>query len=598
MCRIAGIITKRNSQDARQIVTSMLSALQHGGPDDEGVFQHGGLTLGHRRLSIIDLTASGHQPMIYGDGELVLSYNGEVYNYRELRSELVRQGLRFQSNSDTEVILQAYRHWGSDAFRRFRGIFAFALFDVFANKLLLVRDYPGVKPMYIWSFDDQIVFASEAKSFCASGLPWKEDTRWKATFLAFGYLPHPITTIDAVRPLQPGCFLEIDTQTLAQKQVSYFTTESLPPLRSVEEGLLVVRQSVEMALKRNLVADAPLGVFLSGGVDSSLLTSLAAREVGNSLVTVSVNFSDAEFDEKPYQSLVIAKTGGRRHTSVTVDKSMMWQQMPRILDAMDQPTIDGVNSYFVSQAAHDAGLKAVLSGLGADELFAGYQSSHRAQFIPMLRRLPAKVLAARLASRVRRNLARVCYLSIEGAVGDALFLRGIFTPEAIAQILDCTESEIWNTLSAVPYQPAPEIRGASEAMTLEYDFYMKGQLLKDTDVMSMRFALEARVPFLDADVISQAARLASLYRQTKADRPKYFLTKAFEDVLPPEIVFRKKQGFTFPFKPWLAEKLESDGAFLSPRMRQVLPIQEFKAGKTHWSQVWAGAVLEKFRVSR
>ncbi len=598
MCRIAGIVSKQSPERAKQVVSSMLSALQHGGPDDEGVFQSGQVTLGHRRLSIIDLSPSGHQPMIYGQGDLVLSYNGEVYNYKELKAELVQLGVTFKSSSDTEVILEAYRHWGVEAFGRFRGIFAFALLDLRTQKLLLVRDYPGVKPMYIWSVNDEILFSSEVKAFCATAIPWVEDIRWKQSFLAFGYLPHPITTIQGVTPLRPGCFLEIDIHTLESRRVSYLKPFAHRAFQSVEEGIHCVRESVEVALKRNLVADAPLGVFLSGGIDSSLLTLLCAKEIGESLVTVSVNFTDAAFDETPFQSRVIEKIGGRHHTSVTVDKGMLWKQMPAIWDAMDQPTIDGVNSYFVSQAAHQAGLKAVLSGLGADELFAGYQSSSRTQIIPMLRRLPAKRLAGGIARVVRHNWARLAYLTIEGPVGNALFLRGILTPDVIARILDCDESEVWNTLRGIPYERAPELDGASEGMKLEYDFYMKNQLLKDTDVMSMRFALEARVPFLDADVVSQAARLTPLYHQVKADRPKYFLTKAFEDLLPAEIVFRKKQGFTFPFKPWLKEKIESDSSFLSQRSRQVLPVQSFREGRVHWSQVWSGVVLEEFKIAR
>lgn len=596
MCRIAGIASIENPGETRRLVQSMTQSMAHGGPDDEGIFQSDKVTLGHRRLSIIDLTSAGHQPMVHDAGKLVIAFNGEIYNFRELRRELESKGVVFRSHSDTEVIMESYRAWGPSAFNRLRGIFAFALFDIAASKLLLVRDYPGIKPLYFSVENGRIVFASEVKSFMQVDPQWEEDTRWKKIFLAFGYLPQPITTLKGVSALRPGHYLEIRLEDLSVKEIRYQEQVSNIAYKSETEAIEAVREAVKVAVDRNIVADAPLGVFLSGGIDSSLLTLLTAPRIGDSQRTVSVNFDEAAFDERPYQDIVLKHTGNKNHLSFRVGEQMLWDHIGKIWTAMDQPTIDGVNSYFVSMAASEAGLKAVLSGLGADELFGGYASSSRVAWLRYLRMLPAKDMLAITAGRLKQQYRRLSYLKLNSSVGDSLFLRGIHPAQEIAKILDCEENEVWYTLASVPVPESPEIRNANAATALEYDFYMKGQLLKDTDFMSMRWALEARVPFLDQDLISVACRALQL--ETKSKQPKYFLTRAFEDVLPKEIIFRQKKGFTFPFHVWLAKRLRNDKEFVDHHLRNTLPIAPFLDGKAHWSQVWSGIVLNRFNMMK
>jgi asparagine synthase (glutamine-hydrolysing) len=389
----------------------------------------------------------------------------------------------------------------------------------------------------------------------------------------------------------------VDLKTLSIQEASY---QSAPigngRYSNVEEALEAVRSAVITAVKRNMVADAPLGVFLSGGIDSSLLTILAAKEIGESVVTVSVNFDEATFDEKPYQDIVLKRIQGKQHHSFKVNEEMLWSNIESIWHSMDQPTIDGINSWFVSMAAHQAGLKAVMSGLGADELFGGYASSRRTRWVKMLRMMPAKELAATLTGSVKSQYKRINYLKLNSRAGDALFLRGLHTVNSIATILDCDESEVWNTLSEACLPESTELKFATDATRLEYDFYMKGQLLKDTDFMSMRFALEARVPFLDQDLIGVACK--ALNTSSVNSQPKYFLTKAFEDVLPQEIIFREKRGFTFPFHVWLAKRVRNNNGLLSDRLSNILPMNDFLSGRSHWSQVWSGVVLEQFKMSR
>lgn len=596
MCRIAGIASLENPQEARRLVQSMTQSMAHGGPDDEGIYQSENVTLGHRRLSIIDLSSAGHQPMVHPNGNLVLSFNGEVYNFRELRRELEGRGVTFRSHSDTEVIMEAYIAWGPSSFVRFRGIFAFALLDVGASRLMLVRDYPGVKPMYYSAKPGRIVFASEVKSFMRVDHRWDEDPRWRKIFLAFGYLPQPYSTLKDVVALRPGHYLDINLKDVSFREVRYqLDDQDVSRYADERSALDAVRDAVHTAVRRNIIADAPLGVFLSGGIDSSLLTLLSHKDIGDGLVTVSVNFDEAQFDEKPFQDIVLKLTSDKNHQSFRVDEQMLWNSIGSIWQAMDQPTIDGVNSYFVSMAAHNAGLKAVLSGLGADELFGGYASAKRVEWLRYLRGLPAKDFIASIAGRFKRQYQRVNYLSLDNSVGDALFLRGIHSVRSISDILDCSEADVWATLKGIEVQRSVEMKGAHDATALEYDFYMKGQLLKDTDFMSMRFGLEARVPFLDQDLINVACR--AMKHHHDHSQPKYLLTKAFEDVIPHEIIHRQKRGFTFPFHVWLAKRLRANNDLLTPQLSKALPVDPFLAGKAHWSQVWSGVVLNQYKTS-
>lgn len=588
MCRIAGIASFEDTAGNDRGVRAMIASLAHGGPDDEGVYQQGNLTLGHRRLSIIDLSSAGHQPMIHRSAQQVISFNGEVYNYKELRAELQKTGVSFATHTDTEIILEAYRAWGVGAFAKLRGIFAFAFYDAPLKKLLLVRDSPGVKPLYFSANSKRVVFASEVKAFKALDPSWEAMPTWKPLFLAFGYLPHPFTTLEGVRPVTPGCVLEVDLNNLTTKEISYVSTPH-HKLYSDAEAPQEVESAVRTALKRNIISDAPLGVFLSGGIDSSLLTLLASKEIGDGLRTVSINFAEADFDEGVYQKMVLDRIGGANHQQYRVSEDEFWKSSEAIWKAMDQPTIDGVNSYFVSMGAHRAGLKAVLSGLGADELFGGYASSTRIKWLQYLKMLPAKDITARAAGTVNNAFRRLSFLRLNNTVGDYLFLRGIHAPAIIANILQTTEEDIWNVLKSVGEPESSEVSKSSYANFMEFNFYMKNQLLKDTDFMSMNFGLEVRVPFLDQDIVAMSNRLPA------PPSSKYYLIKPFQDVLPKEIIHRKKHGFTFPFHVWLRNRLQTGDLMLSDRQMSVMPVKRFLDGRAHWSQVWSGVVLNQFK---
>jgi asparagine synthase (glutamine-hydrolysing) len=593
MCRIAGVVSNASEEERNRIVKGMTGAMAHGGPDDEGLFTSGTVTLGHRRLSIIDLSTAGHQPMVHPAGHHVITYNGEIYNYRELRKELTDLGQRFSTQTDTEVIVNAYRQWGTASFGRLSGMFAFALLDNDKSLLYLVRDASGIKPLYYSLKAGRLVFASEVKAFRKVDPAWEEDPNWKTLFLTFGFLPHPITSLDGVRSLSPGSALAVNVSAMTGTETSFFAH------RSGQAGTMVdvnerIRQETVAAVRRHLISDAPLGVFLSGGIDSSLLTLLASHETGEHLRTVSVNFADSTLDEGKFQQIVLDKISHHDHQSFVVTEQMFWEAWDEIWRSMDQPSIDGVNTYFVSQAAHQSGLKAVLSGLGADELFGGYGSFARISWIRHARRIPGKAALAKFLGSRKDALKRLVFLDIPGPVGDYLFLRGIHTPATTASILDCPERDVYETLSAVTLDVPEGLSDLDYASFLETNMYMRNQLLKDTDYMSMRFGLEVRVPFLDQDLV-RTVRDIGLAGHYDPAHPKYLLTHAFADVLPDTIIHRKKQGFVFPFHKWLADGIREDRPVLHQRLHKAVDLAGFMVGRVHWSKTWSGVVLDNFK---
>lgn len=572
----------------------MLNSVAHGGPDDEGIYLEDGVALGHRRLSIIDLSQAGHQPMISPLKDIVISFNGEIYNYLDLRKELEAEGLIFQTATDTEVIIQAYHKWGTQCFDKLQGIFAFALLDKTKDIFFLVRDHLGVKPLY-YSFDEnELIFSSEVRAFRACKTDWEEDEDWRILFLAFGSIPHPYTTLKNVFQLAPGSYLVIKLETFTKEIKSYFSINPKNPLvKDIHGALDIVKSSIAEALRKNLISDAPLGVFLSGGIDSSLLTLLTDR-VQKNIKSISVNFKDASFNEYPYQKIVIDKTRNVQPINHEVSEEMFWEQLEDIWNAMDQPTNDGINLYFITRCAREDGLKVVLSGLGADEIFGGYASFSRMKWLNVFHRLPFKHLIANVMGSIKKSWGRLVYLKIPGPIGDYLFLRGIYTPSEIADILKLKTESVWAVLKNVPLDNLVKADGADYASQLETRIYMTNQLLKDTDVMGMWHAVEVRVPFLDIELFRKVQSIPPSLRFNKR-QPKYLIKSSYKDILPDEIVFREKKGFTFPFALWMKR---SPGRFIDllPKSSYAARIwTDFENGQCHWSKCWSLAVLQQFR---
>jgi asparagine synthase (glutamine-hydrolysing) len=565
----------------------MCDSLQHGGPDDSGIFQEPSINLflGHRRLALIDLSPAGHQPMQDPLGRLTLVYNGEIYNFKELRAELIAHGKSFHSQSDTEVIIQAYLHWGVHSFARFNGMFALALYDKLEKKLILARDHAGIKPLYYSIQGDNLFFASEVKAFTSLKPDWKKRSDWKIYFLAFGHLPEPITTLEGVQPLTKGSYLIFDLASKKYQITKYDQRKHRHSKKiSPEEILECTRNVLQAAVQRHLISDAPIGLFLSGGIDSSLLTLLAQPVLADHLKTLSIYFAEAKYSEKKYQDIIIQKSGAK-HQSFLVSKKEFDDSMTDVFQAMDQPTTDGINSYFISKYAHELGLKAVLSGIGADELFGGYPSIKKSVWKRSLQLLPSQayVWTARLGGD---KFKRIKYLVLNNSTGDYLFYRGLHDADSIAYQLDCSSQEAYETLASLEPINWNGESAKEKAADIEYHLYMQNQLLRDTDFMSMWHSLEVRVPFLDKEVVELACGIPDKIRFSDV-KPKYALTEAFKDILPVEIWNRPKQGFTFPFSLWLQSSPWAKPA----NDREINAFNRFKAGNLSWSGYWSIKLL-------
>jgi asparagine synthase (glutamine-hydrolysing) len=580
MCRIAGIIDHQKIP-SKEVICNMRDSMRHGGPDDAGIYINEDLHLafGHRRLSLIDLSSLGHQPMTDKEENIVLIFNGEIFNFQTIKKQLLHKGYSFVSSSDTEVIIYAYIEWGNSCFAKFNGMFALALLDKRSNKLILARDHAGIKPLYYSIDKHSFYFASEVRAFKKINSAWSSNLDWKKYFLLFGHLPEPVTTLENVQALPKGHLLEIELSTLHATLTSFTATYFNYSIFSEEEAIEKIRNTLTAAVERHLISDAPIGLFLSGGIDSSLLTILAKPFVGDNLQTLSIVFDDERFSEKQYQQIIIQQTNAQ-HTSFLVNEEEFKNSLPDILNAMDQPSYDGINSYFISKYAKQYGLKAVLSGLGADELFGGYPSFGRAASLNKIKWLPSFLLkAADIVPDDKKK--KLSFLHLKNILGDYLLHRGVFVPSQIAALLGCSEDEIDQFIQQIPVPSfLKKIHPLEQVSYYEVNWYMQNQLLKDTDYMSMWHSIEVRVPFLDKELMQLAYSIHPSVR-FNTERPKHLLTKAFAKELPEAIWNRKKQGFTFPFEQWMQHvQLQTNDSTTTGLHKKLL------SGDIHWSRYW------------
>jgi asparagine synthase (glutamine-hydrolysing) len=592
LCRIAGIINANVApEELEEQLKSMCDAQKHGGPDDEGFYfdESNRIGLGHRRLSLIDLSSSGHQPMFYDDKNLVITYNGELYNYPELKEELSFLGYHFSSSSDTEVILASFAEWGTGAFKRFSGMFAFALLNYRTNKIYLVRDPAGIKPLYYSKENGKLVFASEVKAFQQLRHFNEPNEEWPVFFMAYGHLPEPITTLKHVQPLPKGCFLEYDLSSQKIDVESYAHFSFIEKLDDRESILKNIRQRLEKAVERHLLSDAPIGSFLSGGIDSSIIALLAGKISKENLNTLSLYFREDVYSEKKYQDIVLQRIKCS-HKGHLLTAGEFTEFLPSIVAAMDLPSCDGINTWFISKCAKEAGLKAVLSGLGGDELFGGYPSFERMKMTSFLQRLPNPSLRAGRYSGIKK-FRRMPYLSISGIKGRYLFLRGQFIPTEIARHLDMEEKQVWRLLEEQPIlHDIHYLSEKNQASWMEMNLYMQNQLLRDSDVMSMAHGIEIRVPFLDTSFIRLALQINSDVKYQGAG--KQLLIDAFADILPEAVYNRPKMGFAFPFKEWLYDNTWVKEQINASNKEFKKTYNQFKGGESHWSQVVSLLMLQ------
>jgi asparagine synthase (glutamine-hydrolysing) len=587
MCRIAGIIS--NVLPANEIsekVSIMCDSLKHGGPDDKGMFldEKINLAFGHRRLSIIDLSKKGHQPMADAQQKAWITFNGEIYNYPELKNQLIKAGAKFYSNTDTEVILAAYLHWGTSAFSKLRGMFAFALYDIAKSITYLVRDTAGIKPLYYHINNGGLCFASEIKAFKAARMATEPDQTWQVRFLALGHIPEPYTTLKNVYSLEKGHFLSWHHHNNTHNIISYnIEPLGIDYIKDINTAKEHIHDNLKKAIKRQLISDAPIGVFLSGGIDSSLL-SLLANEQNQHLKTISLYFNEKKYDERAYQNIILNKLNGEKFTHL-IQQHDFETFFPHIIGSMDMPTTDGINTWFISRYAHEDGLKAVLSGVGADELFGGYPSFNRIKYLHYLRKIPVSLLGA--ANHFKADKYRkISFLEHDHPLADYLLLRGLFVPNDIAQILDADIKQVNEILFGENTIPGLGPYNREHAAWFETNLYMQNQLLRDTDVLSMSHGLEVRVPFLDEDFQQLVQSISPEIRFNK-NQPKKLLMDSFDHLLPDAVWNRPKMGFTFPLQEWMSKHTEISNPNRYRGKLAQNAVKKFKEGHLHWSKIFA-----------
>ena len=593
MCGIAGIIRIREAISSdrthadRESITRMLTAQQHRGPDAEGLYQNANVTLGHRRLSIIDLSPAGRQPMSNEDETIWVTFNGEIYNHQDLRQELLRAGHEFRSQTDTEVLVHGYEQWGIEGLlERLRGMFAFALYDT-NRSLIIARDRLGIKPLYYHEGPDFLAFASEVKALLRSGLITPErDRKALAGFLIAGAVPAPLTIVKAIRCLEAGNWAEWKDGKLTTHK--YWDLECPPEYESFDAGAL--QATLEDAVRRHLIGDVPLGVFLSGGVDSAGLVALASRirkQQGDALKTLTVVFDEKEFSEASPAS-DIAKRFQTDHREVRVTSADFQRELPAFIAAMDQPTNDGVNSYFVSKAAREAGLTVVLSGLGGDEVFWGYKHYRWLRWGRMANRLPSSIrqlVGGAGSLSARDNWKRMQWLKSGNTY---LIMRGFFAPDKVARLMDMTQRE----LNAVVEEQFGHL--GVDINYIEMKRYMHDQLLRDTDIFSMAHSIEARVPYLDHMLVEKLWHTVPSLKLDKAMN-KPLLVRAINDPSVEQAGARPKRGFTFPMARWMKtatpemQEMAETGSLVKSAVHECWT--DFSEGRMHWSRAWALTVL-------
>jgi len=636
MCGIAGLLlpgidgqTGRLAA-ANQSVTRMVESLRHRGPDGCGQQVICGATgpivvLGHTRLAIIDPSPAGRQPMASADGSALITFNGEIYNFRALRAALRNEV--WHSHSDTEVVLKAYARWQRECLAHLRGMFAFALWDAPRRELFLARDRLGIKPVYYACIDGGgFAFASEVRALLASGLvPPRLDPVALSHYLAYQSLPAPRTLVQGVRSLRPGCWLSVNAGgTVTQGSYWDLLDQVVPQAvgSSPDESRRRVADLLRESVALHLVSDVPVGVFLSGGIDSTAVVALM-RDAGVEPRTFSVGFHEQAYDESVHAQTVATRFH-TDHTQIMLRESDVLDQIPEALDAMDQPTGDGVNTYVVARAVHAAGIKVALSGLGGDELFAGYPSFTRLQRAaaffrawghvpPVIRTLAAhavralgrsSVAASKTAAMVATNgqlahLYPVTRQVLSKSQRHALLAETCAQPSA-------AEPDPYVALLEPAFQRCPRAGLLTAISYAEARTYMHDVLLRDTDQMSMAHSLEVRVPFLDHCLIEYLMRLPDEYKQP-AGTPKRLLVESLDGLLPASIVRRPKQGFALPFDPWLrgplrefcADRLGPDGlggrGILRPDVVWGLWTGfRDRRPDVSWSRVWLLVVLESW----
>jgi asparagine synthase (glutamine-hydrolysing) len=626
-------------------VRAMNAAMVRRGPDEEG-FLFGetrapGLALGMRRLSIIDLKG-GQQPIWNETRDVAVIFNGELYNYKDLRSRLSLCGHKFSTQSDTEILVHAWEEWGEDSLNELRGMFAFALLDLrgryaTAPILFLARDPLGIKPLYYTQTPDGFAFASEVRALIAGGLARKTLSQDALTaYLLLGSVSEPVTLLEGVFSLPPGhsMLLHVPERRRTPRARPWWDPSRSPASRDAQKPRTLsvaaqkIRPLLEDAVRSHLIADVPVGLFLSSGLDSSAIAALAGKAQAG-IQSFTLTFPGTAFDESEL-SRAVAKHCGTNHKEVPLNGDAIVTRVDEALAALDQPTMDGINAYFVSWAAREVGLKVALSGLGGDELFAGYKTFadvpklqklvRLAWFVPgFLRRATAPLIGAIAGVDNSGDAGRKvvsAWTRPDALPHPYFFARSLFPPGQIERLIQPRFRPSTVSADGVTLNPTwlgwlertsdaarslPPVAGLS---WLEMRTYMANTLLRDTDSVSMANSLEVRVPLLDTPLVEFVEALPDEARKRPGTQ-KALLTDALGNLLPREILGQQKRTFTLPWEEWLRgplrAKIEASLASPAPALASQLKEggmvsvwNDFLANKTSWSRPWSLYVLNEW----
>lgn len=599
MCGIAGIVSNSGAVTdlAQQGVRQMVTHMHARGPDAEGLWTSEGVVLGHRRLAILDLDVRANQPMLSADGRYSIVFNGEIYNFRELRRELETAGVAFRTTSDTEVLLALFAREGEHMLSQLRGMFALAIWDAQSRELFLARDPYGIKPLYYVRTRHGLAFASQVKALLASGLVAAElEPAGLAGFYLWGSVPEPWTLYRSVYALPGGHWLRV-REGVAETpicwhdiRVAWQNEGGTISARELQER---VRQAVVDSVRAHLVADVPVSVFLSGGIDSGMVAGLAT-ELGARVEGITIGFEEfagSANDEVPVARAIAAHYGLPHHVRM-ISSVEFEQDILHVIDAMDQPSVDGINTWFASKAAAESGHKVVLSGIGGDELFFGYslfrqlpqQATLARAFacIPGRSELLAGPFTALARWRSQPKLAGMPEFadSLEGLY---FLRRGLFLPNELPALMgiDDAREGLVSLGGSPPGMASADARDDAAAVgLLESTHYLRNQLLRDSDWASMAHSLELRTPLVDAKLLETLGPYLSGFA---GGAGKMMLAKALGKPLPDTIINRRKTGFSLPMEQWLS------AASNRQNLVSGLPLA---ASGMPWARRWARTVVE------
>jgi asparagine synthase (glutamine-hydrolysing) len=614
MCGITGIIHFNGRAPGDAVIRVMTDALAHRGPDSDGFWEEGGVALGHRRLSIIDLSTAANQPFTDYSGRYIMVFNGEMYNYQDVK-ELITD-YPFHTTSDTEVLIAAYAKWGADCLKYFRGMFAFAIWDRQEKEIFIARDRMGVKPLYYFTDGERLLFASETRSILATVLVSKKINRAAlADYFSYQSVSYPHSLIEGIRQLEAGSWIRIGNGATVEKR--YWDVTGNPVDFDFTDGAGIkkrIRQLMLQSVRRRLVSDVPVGAFLSGGIDSSAVVGLMAEASSDRPNTFNISFEEKEFDESHYAE-IIAKKFNTRHTRILLKPTDFLDELQNALDAMDTPSGDGINTYCVSKVIRRSGMTVALSGIGGDELFAGYSifdqylQLHKMKGIWKVPLVVRRLLAGLLSpGRDQGKKGRIMQsLKMDSCSIDNIYpiFRQILSPSLLKELTSVIDPGPFITSLQTELKARKEslekLPLLSQVSAAEYLGYTQHTLLKDTDQMSMAVSLEVREPFFDQDLVEFVLSVPDSWK--RSTYPKSLLVESLDHLLPDEVVFRKKQGFLFPWNVWLKSELRS---FCEIRLKNMAgrPFinggallaywQRFLANdkNTRWAEIWLFVVLE------